>query len=254
MKPTSQSLTVEGKLTNLEIIAEFITKAAQKAGLDKEDVFAIQMAVDEACTNIVEHAYAHKSGDIHLSYEVTPEAFAVTIQDHGQPFDPESVPSPSLKSDLSERPIGGLGLYFMHKLMDQVRFSFDPEKGNQVVMTKRMGTGSPHQKRKDFEVIYGHGRIDASAAPELEAQLQDLLAEGTNQIIVELSDASYISSSGLKALLTALRQARRQRGELVLCNLQPKVTLTLEMIGFDRVFPIAPDLAAAAQLLEHKGP
>jgi anti-sigma regulatory factor (Ser/Thr protein kinase) len=99
------------------------------------------MAVDEACTNIIEHAYGDAPGDIHLGCRVAPGECVITIRDRGRPFDPESVPPPDLTCDLEDRRAGGLGLYLMRKLMDEVRFSFDPDKGNQVVMIKRADCG-----------------------------------------------------------------------------------------------------------------
>lgn len=250
MTKESHSLTVASDVANLEIVADFIIQAAQKANLDDQGIFAIQMAVDEACTNIIEHAYAGAPGDIHLTCQVEPGECAVTIRDHGCSFDPESVPPPDLSSDLEERHVGGLGLHFMRKLMDEVHFSFDPEKGNQVVMIKRASRGDKAEEDRIFSVVTAHGRVDAATAPNLESQLKALLAQGKTQIVVDMADVSYISSSGLKVLLAALRHSRQQQGQLVLCSLQAKVTSILEMIGFDQVFPITQNLTAATRLLE----
>ena len=61
----------------------------------------------------------------------------ITIHDQGRAFDPTSVPEPDLCCPLEERPLGGLGLHLMQKLMDEVRFTFSPEEGNTIVMVKR---------------------------------------------------------------------------------------------------------------------
>jgi len=250
MTKEPHSLTVASDVANLETIADFVIKAAQEANLDEKDIFAIQMAVDEACTNIIEHAYADAPGDICLTCQVKPGECVCTIRDRGRPFQPENVPPPDLTSDLEERSVGGLGLYFMRELMDEVHFSFDPEEGNQVVMIKRASQYNQAEMDRTPSVVTAHGRIDAAAAPDLESQLNALLAQGGVHIVVDMADVSYISSSGLKVLLAALRQARRQQGQLILCNLQPKVASIIDMIGFDQVFLIAPDLAAATSLLE----
>jgi anti-anti-sigma factor len=250
MTKEPHSLTVAGDVANLETIANFVINAAQKANLDDKEVFAVQMAVDEACTNIVEHAYADAPGNIHLTCEVKPGECCVTIRDSGRPFDPQSVRPPDLSSNPEDRSVGGLGLYFMRELMDEVHFSFDPEEGNQVVMIKRASHGNQAEKDNTPSVVTVHGRIDAATAPNLEGQLDALLAQGKAHIVVDMSDVSYISSSGLKVLLAGLRQARRQQGQLILCNLQPKVASIVDMIGFDQVFPIAQDLVAAISLLE----
>jgi serine/threonine-protein kinase RsbW len=250
MTEEAHSLTVASDVANLESIAAFIIKAAQKANLDEKDIFAIQVAVDEACTNVIEYAYGDAPGDIHLTCQAKPGECVVTIRNHGRPFEPQNVPPPNLSCDLEERTVGGLGLYFMRELMDEVHFSFDPEEGNQVVMIKKANRGNQAEVDRTFSVVTARGRIDAAAAPDLESQLEAVLAQGNTHIVVDMADVSYISSSGLKVLLATLRQARRQGGQLVLCNLQPKVTSIIEVIGFDQVFLIAQDLAAATRLLQ----
>jgi serine/threonine-protein kinase RsbW len=245
-----QSLTVSGDVANLETIADFVTTAAHKANLDEQDVFAVQLAVDEACTNVIEHAYADMSGDIHLTCEIKPGECIIAIRDNGRPFDPQAVPPPDLDGDLEDRRVGGLGLYFIKKLMDEVRFSFDPDEGNQVVMIKKASRSNQGEMDKTFAVVAVQGRLDAASAPALEAQLETHLAQDDVQIVVDMAQVSYIASSGLKVLLAALRQARQRQGQLVLCNIQPKVASILEMIGFDQVFPIAQDLETASRLLE----
>ncbi|MBP7687853.1 MAG: ATP-binding protein [Thermoflexales bacterium] len=136
----AQRLTVPGRFEYLAQIAEFVTQTAREAGLTDDDVFHVEMAVDEACSNVIEHAYADKAGEIELSCAV-PEygRLEIVIHDHGDPFDPESVPEPRVgdSAGLDSMQEGGLGLYFMRKLMDEVRFSFAPGHGNTLYMVKR---------------------------------------------------------------------------------------------------------------------
>ena len=132
-------LTVPGRFDSLAQIADFINQLARQAGFSEDDVFKVQMAVDEACSNVVEHAYgAGHPGEIKLSCCLEPgDEFIVTIQDNGQPFDPGGVPDPPLGVDLEDLPEGGLGLYFMRNLMDDVRFEFVQGQGNTLTMIKR---------------------------------------------------------------------------------------------------------------------
>jgi len=102
------------------------------------DVFEVQTAVDEACTNIMKYAYSEQGGIIIITCELQDNDFVVTIRDKGKPFDPDSVPQPDLGTDLDRRKIGGLGIYLMRKLMDDVSYSFDAEKGNTLVMRKTL--------------------------------------------------------------------------------------------------------------------
>ena len=96
------------------------------------------MAADEASTNIIEHAYDGVSdGKLEIDCEIISGELKIIMRDWGKPFDPTSVPEPNLNADLSERKIGGLGMYLMRKLMDEVSYESSPETGNTLMMVKR---------------------------------------------------------------------------------------------------------------------
>lgn len=130
-------LKVRSELGNLPRISRFVSESARALGLSEDDVFAVEMSVDEACSNVIEHAYAgRRDGTVEVVCYLEADRFVVTIRDHGRPFDPASVPCPDISSPLEERDIGGLGVYFMRTLMDEVRFEFDESEGNTLTMTK----------------------------------------------------------------------------------------------------------------------
>ena len=87
-------------------------------------------------------------------------------------------------------------------------------------------------------VVEVEGRLDAAAASQLEADLWSLLAEGKSKIVVDLGGVSYISSTGLRVLLVAIKEARRDGGDLRLCRLSPRVHDIFRMAGFTAIFPI----------------
>jgi serine/threonine-protein kinase RsbW len=135
---STQKLTVTGYFSNLVQIADFVNQAAIQAGLDDKACYAVQMAVDEACTNIIEHAYGGEGdGKIQLNCRVQAEGLQVTIFDQGVPFNPEQVPELDTKAPITERNRRGMGLFFMHKLMDRVEYKFNTSKGNQLILFKR---------------------------------------------------------------------------------------------------------------------
>lgn len=128
-------LAVPALFENLALIGEFIVSVARRAGLDDKSVFNVQLACDEACTNIIEHAYADESGPIRISCVLGDDSLEIRIHDTGRPFDPAAVQKPDLDAPLDRREAGGLGLYFMRSVMDDVRFEFD-ESGNRLTMVK----------------------------------------------------------------------------------------------------------------------
>ncbi len=98
-------------------------KIAQEAGFESFAIYAVEMAVDEACSNIIEHAYGGEGkGNIRCTCEVTEDLMTVTIMDRGRPFDPSKVPPPNLSKNLEERQAHGLGLHFIRQWMDEVKF------------------------------------------------------------------------------------------------------------------------------------
>lgn len=135
-------LNVSSRMENLGAISDFITSAASQLGLDEDQAFAVQMAVDEACTNVIEHAYAGRvDGSIQIRVELVNDQVVVTIHDHGQPFDPTRVLPPNLCAPIEEQEDRCLGLFLMGKLMDSVDFRFDAVEGNLLTMTKSRRSG-----------------------------------------------------------------------------------------------------------------
>ena len=98
------------------------------------------------------------------------------------------------------------------------------------------------------------GRLDAVTVPGFEQTLQRLLAEGQIRIVVDLGAVNYISSSGLRALLTARRQARIRGGEVLLCQLHPRVREIFEMVGFLSVFGVYATCQEAASAFPPPAP
>jgi len=134
---TEQTFVFPGQFKSLAAISEFVAGAAEAAGLDERAVYAVQMAVDEACTNIIEHAYGGEGrGDIEITCRISADKLTVILHDYGRPFDPTGVLSPDLEESLEERNAHGLGLYFMRRLMDEVEFEFRPDSGNVLTMVK----------------------------------------------------------------------------------------------------------------------
>lgn len=132
-----RSIAFPGRFSSLNEIRNYYTQAAKEAQLDNQSICDVQLAVDEAAANIIDHAYGGEDmGDIECSYNAQPGKLEVIMRDHGEPFNPEKVKPPDLESDISRRKQGGLGLHFMKSLMDSVEFSFNGQGGNILKMVK----------------------------------------------------------------------------------------------------------------------
>jgi serine/threonine-protein kinase RsbW len=125
---------------NLDEIREFVGEEASQVGFSAKEIYSIQLAADEASSNIIEHAYAGmKGGKIEIDCTAFEGGMKIVMSDQGKSFNPSSVPEPNVKADLSERKIGGLGMYLMRKLMDEVAYESSEETGNILTMVKRIG-------------------------------------------------------------------------------------------------------------------
>jgi serine/threonine-protein kinase RsbW len=130
--------TFSGRYKNLAKIADFVSGIAQDAGFDTAQVYSLQLAVDEACTNIIEHGYGGEGrGKIVCACDLSANGLTITLKDWGRKFDPEEVPKPNYNVPLEKLQKRGAGLYLMNKIMDRVHYQFDDKKGNQLTMFKK---------------------------------------------------------------------------------------------------------------------
>jgi serine/threonine-protein kinase RsbW len=195
----------------------------------------VQLAVDEAATNVVQHAYDPATpGDLTLSWACDGNRFTIALRDYGRQFDPQNVPPPDITSPLEERQVGGLGLYLITRLMDEVRFDFNPQGGNLLTMVKYITPGP----RDEVVVIPVRGRVDAVTAPHLNREVHDQISSGARHVLLDLSAVTFLSSSGLRALLLIRKELMTLGGELRLAGLQPQVHEVFALTGFTQVFAI----------------
>jgi serine/threonine-protein kinase RsbW len=121
----------------LDVIREFISKLASEAGFDEENIHKIALALDEACTNVIRHAYDQgEDGFVELEATVNRKGLSITVSDNGRGFDPDTIEAPDIEKLMAQHKFGGFGLYLMKTLMDEVEFSIAPGVRNEVRMTK----------------------------------------------------------------------------------------------------------------------
>jgi serine/threonine-protein kinase RsbW len=129
--------TFTGNFESLAPVSNFIVDQAEKAGFSPRDVYAIQTAVDEACANIIDHAYGGENiGTIEINVMQIKNGIRIILKDTGKPFNPDEVPEPDISSPLEVRKERGLGIFFMRQLMDSVDFTFSQSHGNTLTLVK----------------------------------------------------------------------------------------------------------------------
>ena len=132
--------TFPARFEFLDEIRDFVAQVAQEGGFTEKEIYSLQLAADEAASNVIEHAYEGISdANLDITCDMQGEMIVITMRDTGVPVDPSRVKQPNLKADLSERQIGGLGVYLMRKIMDEVRYESNAKTGNLLTMIKRRG-------------------------------------------------------------------------------------------------------------------
>lgn len=133
-------LTIPAQAEYIDIVRLTLYGVANKAGFSYEDIEDMKVAVSEACTNAVLHAYDFQHfGLINVTFDLERDYICITVKDSGSSFQYEQTIG---KSDaLHNQPLdnivpGGLGIYMMHALMDSVEFRTD--LGTEVILTKRL--------------------------------------------------------------------------------------------------------------------
>jgi serine/threonine-protein kinase RsbW len=140
-KLNKNKMEIKSRTENLASIRDFIKTAASEAGFSKEAIDNIILAVDEACTNIIKHAYKYSpEGRIVITLKPGKKSFTIEIIDYGKSFEPDLVPNPDLQKYVNQGRVGGLGMYLMKTLMDEVKYQSVPGKFNQVSLSKNINS------------------------------------------------------------------------------------------------------------------
>lgn len=133
------ALHVPSSTENLAMIREFVSSIGSQAGLDAKEVAKLELAVDEACANVIEHAYGKditKAVSVRAIFDE--DRVQIEVIDTGVGFDPGTIEQKDLDKLVSARQSGGLGMRLMKSLMDEVHYEMIPGQKNELRMVKRL--------------------------------------------------------------------------------------------------------------------
>ncbi len=136
---STHRITRAAYLESLSDFRQFIKEhCAPLPGVTDEMLYDVQLAVDEACTNIISHGYAGMDpGSIILDLDIHPDNLTLTLTDFGHSFEPSNAPVPDVNAPIEERELGGFGLFFIEQSMDEMSYQVT-EDGNKMIMTKHL--------------------------------------------------------------------------------------------------------------------
>jgi serine/threonine-protein kinase RsbW len=141
------ALHVPSSTENLAMIRDFVKSIGTQSGMDDLEVARLELAVDEACANVMEHAYAQdESQEVKIRAIVDADSVQIEVIDTGKGFDPTVVEQLKLDELIAKKRTGGLGMRLMKSFMDEVHYEVQPGVKNELKMVKRLTkTEAPSQ-------------------------------------------------------------------------------------------------------------
>ena len=133
-----QTLSVEASTKHLAEVRDFVAAHAKNIGLSDKDISEIRLAVDEAYTNIIKHAYNnHGTEKVNIEIGSDAQKLWISLIDEGESFDPKTYSEPDLMQRIKDKKRGGMGVYLIRKVMDQVQYNRKGQK-NEIRMVKKL--------------------------------------------------------------------------------------------------------------------
>lgn len=130
------SVTLTNRLTELERLSRIVEAFVEDHRLPPELGYPINLALDEVLTNIITYAYADQDEHwITLRLSLDGDVLTAELEDDGRPFNPLDAPEPIMEGTLEERPVGGLGIHLVRRMMDQLEYRREGDR-NRLVMKK----------------------------------------------------------------------------------------------------------------------
>jgi len=134
----SFELIIDSDIEEIPKVSALLDEEMQTYGFGREEILDTQLAVEEAITNVINHGYKKPGGEIIVSCRISPDRIEVQIIDAAPRFDPLSVPEPELDSTIEDREAGGLGVFLIRQVMDEISYRYENGKNILVLIKRRM--------------------------------------------------------------------------------------------------------------------
>lgn len=143
------SFHLKNRASELNALCDHLEGFCQAMGLNKKYMFEINLALDELFTNIISYGFEDKKEHVvRIDISCLGDALQIRIEDDGKPFNPTTAEAPDVKCLLEDRDIGGLGIFLIKKVMDQIVYRREKGK-NVLVLVKKVGCHSSQAPADD---------------------------------------------------------------------------------------------------------
>ena len=131
------SLRLESRLSSLEELEESVEQFGTQQGWPAHLLFQLQLALEELACNVINHGFGEEGHQFEISISSSPDSVAVEVVDGARPYNPlAQTPQPDLDADLEDRRVGGLGVYLVREMSDEIHYRREDGK-NRLTFVKR---------------------------------------------------------------------------------------------------------------------
>jgi anti-anti-sigma factor len=245
-------MSIDADLREVEALNAAVGDFADAQGLPTALRRSLHVVLDELLTNTVLYGLVGREGgwaDVALA--IDGDRLVLTLRDNGSPFDPFALPAPDTTLSVDERPIGGLGIHLVRQLMDEVGYTRDGDT-NVVTLGKRLERRQAAGDRGgrameittrttgDTTIIAVVGKLDSITSPQAQQAIDAVLAGGATRVALDFGGLDYISSAGLRVMLSAAKKLGASGGRLRMFGLNHSVREVFDISGFSAILPVFP--------------
>lgn len=131
-----KKITIKNKLCEIDKITHVVLEIGESHKLTDEEIYAVRLSVEEIVANIISYAFNDETEHtIAVSFSLDDRLLSMTVVDDGRPFNPLDAQSPKIDIPFESREIGGVGIYIVRHLMDELVYNYDAGK-NVLIMKK----------------------------------------------------------------------------------------------------------------------
>ena len=133
-----QTVTIETRLDELTRLTEAVENLGEQENWSLALVGKVNLVLEELAMNTINHGHDEGLHEITVTFNSTDEALTIDVVDDGKPFDPlHDAPIPDVNAPIHERPIGGLGVYLVRKLMDELTYRREEGRNHLTLVAYR---------------------------------------------------------------------------------------------------------------------
>lgn len=258
----NRTIIIKNRQEEIAQVVRWSRQIGNSLDLPEKQVFALEVSIEELVTNIV--WYAFQEGDdnsIQIDYLVDEKRLYFILKDKGIPFNPMDRPPPVVMDNLEDMKIGGLGLVLVKKMMDGMSYEridgeniqkiwldLTPELLKEELMQRALTINS--EKEDGVLVFKLTGWLNAQSYQKAEQGLIHWIDSGEKMIAGDLSNLDFISSIGLRVLMTTSNNLEKSGGKLVLFGVQDQVQDVFNSTGVSTIISIATTREKALAILK----